>query len=321
LTPGGTASDFHGGSGTDTVHFEAFVDPLNVSLDDQANDGFSGAGYNVHSDVENVVGGSDHDVLTGSGAPNRLDGGDGNDQIDGAGGADTILGRAGADTILARDGTADSVDCGADSDTATIDTIDTAAGCESTEASAALVDADTDGSYATVDCDESNPAVHPGAADVPGNGIDEDCDGADAAAPPAGGGTGAPPPGQSTAPPGRLATIAATIQSAFKAGLRTLVLKLVVKGAPPPASIRVTCNGKNKGCPFKAKTLAAKSLDTVLTKLFKKAKLRPGVVIEVRVTKADAIGKVFRFTIRKKKAPAKQTLCLATGAKAPSACS
>jgi len=46
-----------------------------------------------------------------------------------------------------------------------------------------ITDRDGDG-YARVfgggDCDDANPAVHPGARDVPGNGIDENCSGADA---------------------------------------------------------------------------------------------------------------------------------------------
>ncbi|MFJ1288599.1 putative metal-binding motif-containing protein, partial [Acinetobacter baumannii] len=32
------------------------------------------------------------------------------------------------------------------------------------------------------DCDDADPSVHPGAYDVPGNGRDENCSGADAVA-------------------------------------------------------------------------------------------------------------------------------------------
>ncbi|MEK7703727.1 MAG: MopE-related protein, partial [Myxococcota bacterium] len=45
------------------------------------------------------------------------------------------------------------------------------------------VDTDGDGSFAPVDCDEGNAAIHSGAADTCGNAIDEDCSGTDAACP------------------------------------------------------------------------------------------------------------------------------------------
>jgi hypothetical protein len=42
------------------------------------------------------------------------------------------------------------------------------------------VDADCDGFVTAVDCDDSDADIHPGALDIPDDGIDQDCDGVDA---------------------------------------------------------------------------------------------------------------------------------------------
>jgi len=78
------ADFFEGGSGLDTGSYSARIDPLNVSLDGIANDGAPGEGDNIRLDVENVIGGTDNDVIVArlfQENPNRLSGGGGNDTL------------------------------------------------------------------------------------------------------------------------------------------------------------------------------------------------------------------------------------------------
>jgi Ca2+-binding RTX toxin-like protein len=127
-TPGGA---LRGGPGTDRADYEAALDPIEVSLDDRANDGRRSEGDNVHSDVENVIGSQFGNVLSGSDAANVLTGGAAADRLRGGAGRDTLEGRSGDDTLNALDGAAgDRLDCGEGDDVALADAGDTLLGCE-----------------------------------------------------------------------------------------------------------------------------------------------------------------------------------------------
>jgi Ca2+-binding RTX toxin-like protein len=112
------ADALSGGGGVDRAGFGARSAGLEISLDDTADDGDTGAAEsdNVGADVERLSSGSGDDTLIGSGAANRLDGGAGNDFVDGRDRRDVVNAGPGADSVGSRDLARDTVDCGADAD-------------------------------------------------------------------------------------------------------------------------------------------------------------------------------------------------------------
>ena len=111
-----------------------------------------------------------------------LVGGDFRDIINGGPGFDQLFGGGDDDSIDAFDNEADVVDCGPSTDDdAQVDAVDQVVGCEFARRGdvPVPVDADGDGSVAGFDCNDANPRSARGATDIPGDGIDQNCDGFD----------------------------------------------------------------------------------------------------------------------------------------------
>ncbi|MES2944577.1 MAG: calcium-binding protein [Pseudomonadota bacterium] len=80
---------FDGGEGIDTVSYYGQPGVVaNLSIV---------AAVDIFLNIENIIGSSYVDFITGNAQANRLEGGEGNDTLNGAGGADTLVGGAGDD--------------------------------------------------------------------------------------------------------------------------------------------------------------------------------------------------------------------------------
>ena len=100
------------------------------------------------------------------------------------------------------------------------------------------IDRDGDGISPPTDCLDTNSAVHPGAPEVPGNTIDDDCVGGDA--------------------PAKIAAVVTVKWEEHRAG-GVRLKRFEVKDAPAGAQIAVRCRGKR--C-FKQRTTRASAAGT-----------------------------------------------------------
>ena len=92
-----------GGDGVDTIDFGAFSLPIQLQLGNTAIQTVEASELDIRipfADVENAVGGSGGDTITGSADDNEITGGGGADQLDGLGGTDTVRVEADADIKL-----------------------------------------------------------------------------------------------------------------------------------------------------------------------------------------------------------------------------
>ena len=289
---GGPGPDvFDGGDGTDTVDYSARSAPVSVTVDGIANDGQAGEGDNVVN-AEEITGGSGNDTIVAGSNGSRLHGGPGNDTLKGSPQEDRIEGDEGDDTIDSRDGVYDSIDCGPGTDTLLADPGDSATNCE------VAPDRDGDGWLNEQDCAPDNPAIHPGAGEIVGNDVDEDCSGG---------------PAYFTVEAGLTFSFAKR-KHPSRIRFATLKLNALHKGD----AIVIGCRGG--GCPFKSKTFKATSSRLDLASKLKLRYLRAGATLEVRVLRPLYNGKVFRLKITAKPAVTQTKLCVGPHSTAPSAC-
>ena len=144
------------------------------------------------------------------------------------------------------------------------------------------LDRDADGSTRPLDCDDSDPRRRPGAVDVPANRVDEDCTGGDADFP---------------------VVVAGLRYQWLNDGRLTWPALFELRRVTAGAKVTVRCEGTRKGCPFRVVRRKGAGKDIDLKPLFRRARLRAGAKLIVRIEAIGMSSRTATFKMRRSRGP------------------
>jgi hypothetical protein len=161
------------------------------------------------------------------------------------------------------------------------------------------LDADDDGALVPLDCRDNDPNIRPGLRDIPQDGIDQDCSGADADYP----------------------LLRRKLRYAYNVTATGAFVFTRLQVVPARAGdvVTLSCNGRR--CPFKTRRVRVRKNRSTLSLLrqVRRVRLRHGATFVTRITRAGTIGQYTRLKVHQRDLRA-LSRCLRPGVARPVRC-